>query len=172
MPLRCGVGAVQIAPKKPLLWVSDAAAWAVGASGDWQSRVSPVVENVHEQGPFKRGTRPLVVRRRTGSTSGATAPGTPFVDGRPGGGGPEPAVADPQRARERGDALPEQDRYPSRTLQPRAGPRGVGESRCKVAFGERFVVDDVVRAPRGVQRGEHALRYTWSDPSKLLTDRQ
>ena len=37
--------------EEPLLWVSDAAAWAVGAGGDWHSRVTPIVAAVREQGP-------------------------------------------------------------------------------------------------------------------------
>ena len=31
--------------EEPLLWVSDAVAWAVGAGGDWQERVSRMVDN-------------------------------------------------------------------------------------------------------------------------------
>ena len=37
--------------EEPLLWVSDATAWAVGAGGDWQRRVAPIITNLGERAP-------------------------------------------------------------------------------------------------------------------------
>ena len=37
--------------EEPVLWVSDAVAWAVGAGGDWRSRVNRIVGKVGEHGP-------------------------------------------------------------------------------------------------------------------------
>jgi hypothetical protein len=32
--------------EEPLLWVSDAVAWAMGAGGDWRRRIEPLVDEV------------------------------------------------------------------------------------------------------------------------------
>jgi hypothetical protein len=32
--------------EEPLLWVSDAVAWAMGAGGDWRRRVEPMIDEV------------------------------------------------------------------------------------------------------------------------------
>jgi len=32
--------------EEPLLWVSDAVAWAMGAGGDWRRRVEPMIDDV------------------------------------------------------------------------------------------------------------------------------
>ena len=32
--------------EEPLLWVSDAVAWAMGAGGDWRRRVGPMIDEV------------------------------------------------------------------------------------------------------------------------------
>jgi hypothetical protein len=56
--------------EEPLLWPSDAIAWAYGAGGDWRRRVESLLEKVTELGsPRQRETRPPTVRRGAGSTS-------------------------------------------------------------------------------------------------------
>ena len=37
--------------EEPLLWVSDAVAWAAGAGGDWRRRIAPILEEVVRLGP-------------------------------------------------------------------------------------------------------------------------
>ena len=45
--LRPGQRRIHLSPyEEPLLWVSDAVAWAVGAGGDWRRRVEPMIDEV------------------------------------------------------------------------------------------------------------------------------
>lgn len=37
--------------EEPLLWVADAVAWAVGAGGGWEKRISAIVDNVVDIDP-------------------------------------------------------------------------------------------------------------------------
>lgn len=58
---------------EPVLWASDAVAWAHGAGGDWGRRVAAVIEGISDA-PTQRETRIPTVRRRPGPTSKGLTP--------------------------------------------------------------------------------------------------